>query len=144
MDQLLFEKWSVNESLLQSYRLIFISSQTFLIAVGALLLNKEQPRWLLDAVAGVAIIIWILWFQVVTARHRVVDYYKFQLDKSLACKFTCCSVDEYVKDENGKRKAINHAIGKKNWRPTRIKIDFMLPLIFTAIWGLLVYARYKM
>lgn len=101
--------------------------------------------WLLATVAVcAAIIIWYLWFSVVTARHRVIDYYKFQLDESIACKFTSCAEDEYVKNKDGKRNAINHAIRKRNWRATRIKIDLLLPIMFSIIWLALVWARYKM
>lgn len=33
--------WSINESLLQSYRSIFISSQSFLLAVGGIVVDKS-------------------------------------------------------------------------------------------------------
>ncbi len=47
----LMTRWSVNESLLQSHRSIFISSQTFLIAVGAILLEIDKPEWLVGLLA---------------------------------------------------------------------------------------------
>jgi len=37
------EKWSINESLLQSYRSIFISSQSFPLAVGVPCSPKTNP-----------------------------------------------------------------------------------------------------
>lgn len=137
-------RWSVNESLLQSYRSIFISSQSFLIAVGAILLDAKTPVWLLALIAGLALLmIWYLWFRVVVSRHRAVDYYKFQIDKKTPENFfNCCTEREYISNSL-KRTSINCALQKKNWRPTRIKVDFLLPLIFTSIWLALFIARLR-
>ena len=142
-----YNNWSINESLLQSYRSIFIASQSFLIAVGAILWgNKDFPFFLFFLITVLAlIIIWCLWFRVVLCRHKIVDYYKFQLgskaSKQKALKaFAECSEDEYIKKAL-KRKKINKLLGKKNWRRTRVKMDLLLPGIFTSIWLILIISK---
>ncbi|RZB34634.1 MAG: hypothetical protein SRB1_00402 [Desulfobacteraceae bacterium Eth-SRB1] len=138
----LISKWSVNESLLQSHRSIFISSQTFFIAVGALLLQTDKPEWLLWLLTGSGLtIIWWFWFRVVVIRARIVDYYKFQLYDQNKAIFDNCSEEEYVKNKE-KRDLINEKIGKSNWRTTRKKMDLGLPVIFSIIWLALLAARY--
>ncbi len=138
----LLTKWGVNESLLQSYRSIFISSQTFLIAVGAILLEDDKPEWLLQFIAFLGLlIIWGFWFMVVFYRARIVDYYKFQLNNELKSHFEKCSEDDYARNIDGKRKAINKKIGKTNLRTTRKKMDYLLPIIFSLIWVALLIGR---
>lgn len=138
----LTSKWSVNASLLQSHRSIFISSQTFLIAVGAILLETDKPEWLLWllAVSGWTII-WWFWFRVVVIRARFADYYKFQIDDKNKANFDNCSEEEYVKNKE-KRDSINNKINKSNWRTTRKKMDFGLPVIFSTIWLALLVVRH--
>lgn len=137
----LLTKWSVNENLLQSYRSIFISSQTFLIAVGAILLGDDKPAWLLCVIFLLGlIIIWKFWFEVVLSRARIVDYYKFQLSNELKNHFENCSEEEYVKNKE-KRKVINKKINITNLRTTRMKMDIYLPIIFSIIWVALLIGR---
>jgi hypothetical protein len=130
------EKYSINESLLQSYRQIFISSESFLLAVGTLALEQDIAVFLIVAIVSI-IIIWPGWFEVVKFRHRIVDYYKFSVEHE-----TGISLKDYI--NNAKiRKTANQIIGKElgekgNWRPTRKKIDCMLPVMFTLVWLVLI------
>lgn len=138
----LLTRWSVNESLLQSHRSIFISSQAFLIAVGAILLEADKPKWLLQLIAlSGLIIIWWFWVMVVINRARIADYYKFQLNDEFKTYFDKCSETDYVKNKDNKRKSINKAIGKSNLRVTRWKMDVGLPIIFSLIWLALLIVR---
>lgn len=137
-------KWSVNETLLQYYRTIFISSQSFIIVVGAITVDKSfwifLPIFLLSL-----IIIWFIWFPVVKARHRIVDYYKYSLDldeKELKKLISYCSESEYVHDKRS-REVANRLlkISKGNWRDTRKKVDLFLPIIFSIIWLILAIGK---
>lgn len=134
-------EWSVNESLLQSYRSIFISSQAFILAVGVLLIDNK-PIFLIVAIISL-FMIWYIWFRVVRSRHLIVDYHKYasKLDKpkqeELRKRYT---EDEYVKNKDKRSKA-NILLGiDTNWRPTRIKIDLLLPVLYTSIWLTLIFA----
>jgi hypothetical protein len=44
------ERYSINENLLQSYRQIFISSESFLLAVGTLALEQDIAVFLIIAI----------------------------------------------------------------------------------------------
>ena len=140
----LYNRWNTNETLLQSYRTIFISSQSFLIAVGAVLLAEQTCIWLFSLITALALfMIWGLWFQIVRTRHKVVDYYKFQLGGEEAKKeFDGCSESDYITKKK-QRKKINAALKKKNWRLTRIKVDFILPCLFSLIWLALLVAKIR-
>lgn len=149
--------WATNESLLQSYRQIFIGSQAFMLAVGAILLDKDIS-WLLWAIATLSIVvIWFIWFRVVRSRALIVDYYKFQLITPGICSHPDFITEhEYVDQKSRfKRYAMNNAIDSikrtppsekvlkptKNWRPTRWKVDLGLPIIFTMMWVFLLIAQ---
>jgi hypothetical protein len=129
-------RWSVNESLLQSYRAIFISSQSFLLAVGTIVVQSNVA--VVSIVASVGLVmIWWIWFPVVRSRHRIVDYYKFRIGEIASD----CAEHDYVHD-GAKNRAAHEAVGlRSNWRETRIKIDAVIPALFSLIWvTLLVYA----
>jgi hypothetical protein len=140
-------KWSVNESLLQSYRSIFISSQSFLLAVGAVLV--EQYPYLNIVIAGLSLLmIWWIWIPVVKARRRIVDYYKYALklnDEQSVLFLQRFIEHDYVKDGTQRREAnqfLQEAIGEKkpitDLRETRKKIDIYLPIGFSIIWLLFI------
>ncbi|MGO3126867.1 MAG: hypothetical protein ACTIJY_02225 [Luteimonas sp.] len=49
-----------------------------------------------------------------------------------------CSEDAYVNDRS-KRDAANAVFGiRTNWRNTRLKLDLMTPVMFTAVWAVLL------
>jgi len=129
------ERWNVNETLLQSYRSIFISSQSFILAVGAIVLDKSI--FILFSIAIMSLVmIWVVWFPVVVSRHRIVDYYKYRALKPT--DIPDCSESQYVHDPV-KRKQANEVFGiNTNWRLTRIKLDCVLPIMFTLVWSLLL------
>jgi len=129
------ERWNVNETLLQSYRSIFISSQSFILAVGAIVLDKST--FILFAIAIMSLImIWVVWFPVVVSRHRIVDFYKYRAIKP--GDIPDCSEAQYVHDPV-KRKRANEGFGiTTNWRKTRIKLDLVIPIMFTLVWILLL------
>lgn len=131
------EKWSINESLLQSYRSIFISSQSFLLAVGAIVSGKSTIVLLATAFISL-LMIWAIWFPVVRARHRIVDYYKYGATLPEPGRFALCSEKEYVHNKEMRTKA-NKAFGiRGNWRPTRWKIDLLTPVLFSIVWIVLI------
>jgi hypothetical protein len=58
------EKWSINECLLQSYRQIFVGFQSFLLAGGALVVEKSPYIFYPIAVLSI-ISIFYIWMPVV-------------------------------------------------------------------------------
>jgi hypothetical protein len=130
------DRWAVNESLLQSYRSIFVSSQSFLLAAGAVLTDKEP--WLLYSAAAIALVmIWLVWFPVVRSRLYIVDYHKYLALLPGAQLQPPCTEFEYVHDAS-KRIQANSSFGlSSNWRATRIKMDVVLPIMFSSLWLLL-------
>jgi hypothetical protein len=130
------ERYFTNQNLLQSYRQIFISSESFLLAVGILALGEDKILFLIIAVFSILMICG--WFDVVRSRHLIVDYYKFSIYKK-----TGISRDDYLKDPKIRNEA-NQSVGddllKGNWRPTRVKIDLMLPVMFTLVWIVLIWS----
>lgn len=131
------EKWSINETLLQSYRSIFISSQSVLLAVGAIVSSKS-PMVLYLIAAISLLMIWVIWFPVVRARHRIVDYNKFRNELSESERSELCSEKQYVHDYTLRKKA-NERLGiMTNWRSTRKKLDILMPALISLVWLVLV------
>ncbi len=136
-------RWSVNESLLQSYRSIFISSQSFLLAVGAVTFDRYAFLNIILAVMSL-VMIWWIWLPVVTARRRIVDYYKFSLSLTAEQQlyyFEHFTEGQYVSDGKSREQVndylentlqLTHKI--TDMRETREKVDFWLPFGFSIIW----------
>jgi hypothetical protein len=135
-----FESYSMNETLLQYYRTIFISSESFLLTVGAIVVDKSLIVFLL--IAGISIyMIWDIWYEVVGFRHLIVDYYKYHIGSKYLC-----TEDQYVDYDEQYRDALNNANQPSftTWRETRIKMDRLIPTLFTIVWGILIlYALYE-
>ena len=130
-------RWSINESLLQSYRSIFISSQSFLLAVGAIVSGKNEAVLFVTAAASL-VMIWLIWFPVVRARHKIVDYYKYSVTLSEPDRSQLCTEHQYVHNRELRKRANALFQIDTNWRPTRVKIDLMIPVAFSLIWIVLV------
>ena len=139
-------EWNTNESLLQSYRSVFLSSQSFFLAVGAILIDKDN-RMLLSFVGVVSLVqIWFIWFRVVYSRLLIVDYYKYggllnnnKIEELGGDSQYLQADDKYVSDPVY-RKKVNTIFKNgdfnftKNLRLTRIKIDVYIPITFTLVW----------
>jgi len=136
------EMWNINETLLQSYRSIFISSQSFLLAVGSIMWQSESVvgAVVLFIVAIIAIYsILCVWRPVVRYRWLYVDYYKHAANLDPTKRNEICTVNQYVHNaiEREKTNAI-FEMGRHNLGPTRWKIDVCIPFQFVMIWAALV------
>lgn len=124
-------RWEVNEGLLQSYRSMFVSSQSFLLAFGAIVSERSSFLTMLIVVVGFYMI-YGLWKPVVESRRLEVDFHKGQMDDSSIDPG--CDLREY-KDDEKKREHANKVFGfATNKRSTRIKLDHMIPCIFALLW----------
>lgn len=130
-------KWSVNESLLQSYRSIFISAESFLLAVAVFSIEESTLFFYISS--GIAVlIIWVLWFPIVRSRHLIVDYYKYALELSDKKREKLCSEREFVQKGDHYLETKRRLGIKSHWRLTRIKMDLLLPILFSIFWFSLV------
>jgi len=136
------EKWSVNESLLQSYRQISLSCQGFILTAGAIFYGKASLfAFVLFCLIALAVT-WLIWFPIVRARMRVVDFHK-HAHLSQAPDSELCSENEYVNCKTH-REAANKKFGiKSNWRSTRIKLDIALPVLFSLLWAVLLGYKFE-
>jgi len=106
-------------------------------------LSFDKSSWLFYILAGISVyMIWHIWFPVVKSRHRFVDYYKYALELPEEERSKLCEVKIYVKDKKEREKA-NRILKLEDgeWRPTRKKVDFVIPCLFTFIWLCLAISR---
>lgn len=71
-------KWSTNEALLQSYRSCFLSSQSMLVAVGAIVLDKSMIITIIISIIAILHIVCI-WFPMIKHRGMVIDFHKYSM-----------------------------------------------------------------
>ena len=70
--------WSTYEANLQAYRSNFLSSQSIMLAVGAIIIDKSKIATILIAVIAVFQIIYV-WLPVIYYRFLLVDFHKYCL-----------------------------------------------------------------
>lgn len=140
------QNWAVYEANVQQYRVLSATVQSFLLTVGSIFFTSSQsvPGLLLMMIfaLGVAHVLWI-WIPVVYARHKVVDYYKFQHDRRLSEEdrlrlASMCTEKQYVKSARLRRQVNAEFFGDDEirvWRLTRIKFDLVVPLAYVAFWA---------
>ncbi len=127
------QAWGIHEANMQSYRSIMLSSQSLLLAVGAILIEKTSL--VLVPIAAIAIFqLWYIWFRVIYSRMKIVDYYKFEMYKTK--KY---DVNQYVCDRNIRSKLNNKYSVKGTFRPTRIKLDIILPITINLVWIIIIF-----
>lgn len=145
------DQWSVYDTNVQAYRSNFISSQSLLLTVGALFIDKSV--FLMIFVTLIALFqMWYVWFPVIRARTIISDFHKFNAkyedfkNININGEFeenTLNSLTEEVYVDNNKiRKKANAVLSKligdeklkHNFRITRIKLDRILPVTFSVIW----------
>ena len=126
------DKYRINEINLQAYRLMFIPLEAILIVAGITAFDK--PRFVFLALLAVSLFtIWGLWFPIVRSRQKVVDYYKYQSTPDRIREMGV-DLESYIHDKELRQK-VNDQLGiSANWRKTRRKIDFILPVLFSLTW----------
>jgi hypothetical protein len=130
------EKYRLNEMNLQAYRLMFIPLEAIFIVAGIAV--YEKPRFLFLFLMAIGLYtIWGLWFPIVRSRQKVVDYYKYQSTPDRN-RDLGVDLESYIHDKELRQK-VNDQLGiSANWRKTRRKVDFILPVLFTLIWFVLL------
>ena len=149
-----YEKWSVYESNMQAYRGNFLSSQSFLLAVGAITIEKNMLLTL-----GLAIIaiyqIWFIWVKSIYIRTQIVDYHKYAMN-TLFDEYgnekegneNVSELSEHTYTSNRSVRSKVYDLMSKKWnrsgkfrtmRRTRFEFDILIPASITLIWGLFIY-----
>ena len=147
------EKWSTYEANVQAYRSNFLSSQSILLAVGAISLGKIFYLTLMISIIGL-FHMWVIWFRVIIIRTRIVDYHKFGFKKLFDNEGNLSNqnynyLQEIIYSNNWKvRFKVNKNYSniwerkpKKftNLRTTRIKLDLLIPITLTLIWLMFIF-----
>lgn len=151
--------WPTYEANLQAYRSNFLSSQSIMLAVGAILLDSS--KFVIIALACIALfqIIWV-WIPVIHFRALLVDFHKYKMDKRF-------NVDgEWMQESDNKNplteltycknKSVRNKVNSRmtqyvnkerpfsNWRETRRKIDIVIPASMILIWILYICHALKL
>ena len=152
------DEWPTFESNVQAYRSNFLSSQSILLAVGAL--TYASNHVLTAIIAFIAVFqIWYIWFRTIYITTQGADYHKYAMNNRF-------DEDGNIKDENVESSSYLHIqtyVSNKTirqkvyenmrevWekesksgkfhtiRLTRFKFDVLIPAFLTFIWLLFIW-----
>jgi hypothetical protein len=143
--------WSVYESNVQQYRSLSVTVQSFFLTVGSLVATSSRDGLSAVLVMGLVTCVGLfhllyVWHLPLRARHKIVDYYKFQIERELtddqiAALGAMCSVDEYVNDAQKRLRVNTEVFGKPDlrvFRATRMKFDIVVPCLYALVWLALI------
>lgn len=152
------EQWSVYESNVQAYRGLAMSAQSLFLAVGAILLDETLPLIAVMVLAMTAT--WWVFFPVIFARTAIVDFHKFDLGRRFDraghvredpaapglreveyAKVTNRALRGRVYAEVTRGNRVRYgadAPAFRTLRQTRLKLDLVMPCLFTAAWATFV------
>lgn len=150
-----YSEWTLYDTNVQAYRSNMISSQSLLLAVAAIFYEKSTV--LVIAICMVGLINqWYIWYRIIRARAIISDFHKFNALFELSLNVNddgdiwkkgdlYLSEQTYVSKPNVREKA-NEWIAQKtgnrkyktNYRITRVKLDIILPAMFSIIWALIL------
>lgn len=147
------QNWAIYEANVQQYRVLSATVQSFLLAIGSILFTTSKPvpglLLILIVILGIGHIVWV-WIPVVFARHKVIDYYKFQHDRRLTVERReelekVCSERQYVQDRTLRAQVNKDFFNNPKlrvWRLTRVKLDLVVPLAYLVFWtGLAMWIK---
>ena len=145
-------KWAVYEANVQAYRRMSLTTQSILLAVGAIMYDK--PPAIIGALSGLALLLtWWIFFRVIYSRTLIVDYFKRQIGlkygldsqqrvRKLTGNMAPITERQYVAMFSSIRKKVNAYISEHemedghrftNLRWTRIKMDIIVPGVLSLI-----------
>ena len=151
-----FTAWSVYDSMIQSYRSSMIASQALLLAVEAVMFEKQSFIGVIVCVIGL-MQLWYIWSPIIKKRAIISDFYKYSAfydfvqridisgneipkDKEVSKEYKL-NEDVYVESKSIRDRANSKLAEieknsklKSNCRPTRRKLDIIMPISFTIIW----------
>lgn len=148
--------WAINDANLQSYRNMYLSSQSIMLAVGAILIEKGVILVVLLAIIALVQIYWI-WVPIMYYRGIIVDFYKFKLGEHFDWNGDFVEeiaehplTDSIYCDNKKIREKVNYLYYDKvykekpfsNRRTTRCKLDILMPISMTLMWVLYIVIAY--
>jgi hypothetical protein len=128
--------WQIQESLLQSYRSLFLTSQSIIFAIGSIVAADDKMKVVFLPMLILGIVLLYFWHDLGTLRGLDVSYFQMQL----------------MKAENGKSVGnlmlefkVWQGLGKKEKRDrlkefglhrskTRLWLEDLVPLLFLVLW----------
>lgn len=141
--------WNIQDSLLQQYRVIFVTMQSILIAVGGLTIDATKPAVVLISIGILALATIYLWWELCRARGRSVHFVQHLILKAERGEIITKPLDRLklfqeancpdIDDQDFRRV---RGKGNPSENLTRWRMDTTLPLMFALAWVLILAARF--
>ena len=133
--------WATQDSLLQQYRVIFVTLQSILVSFGGLIVFRANSLGPMIAISTIVIVTMYLWLSVCRPRARAVFFCQGLVLRAEAGEsitqpfhqlkhFQGLPVNQQIKDSS-----VALLTGRK--AKTRNKMDGILPVMFIVGWCLL-------
>jgi hypothetical protein len=133
----LLSHWQIQESLLQSYRGVFLTSQSIVFAVASILatsVSPNKPVFILLTTLGLVLLYY--WYQLANARGLDVSYFQMMLmkaERNEKLESILTNFKTWQKLNADDKIRILNEFGLSQSR-TRITMEIYLPALFLILW----------
>lgn len=163
----LYSLWSVQDSLLQYYRSMFLTAESLLIAIGSTLAATQKPLFAWPIIV-VGLILWSTWLIVTWSRARDVRFVQLLLRRSEEGKYVRSPFTTFkdyqrawLQDSKYTIAYVNNECEEFTWhgvlpskdfripftRPwrwgTRIHMELVLPAVYVVAWVVIAFYAYR-
>ncbi len=138
------ELWSIQESLLQAYRIIFFTIESIMLASCAILLSLEHANeyiGVLLAIAGIGLV--FIWREVCNARANAVAFIHWLIQKHESGElveqpYTYFREFQHDRTFKGQNVLMDSHFKKLCQSKTRRRMDKQAPMVFMSLWILVL------
>jgi hypothetical protein len=133
----LLSHWQIQESLLQSYRGVFLTSQSIVFAVASIIatsVSPNKPVFILLIILGLVLLYY--WYQIANARGLDVSYFQMMLmkaERNEKLENILTNFKTWQKLNADDKIRILNEFGLSQSR-TRITMEIYLPALFLILW----------
>ena len=135
--------WDIQDSLLQSYRNIFLTSQSIIFSIAVFIASGSQP-WFDFFLMPLAFYLLSLWINLCQRRGYGVWFFQWQILRFESGQSVDLNIFSAYREwqalgvKKQRARLENDELGKKLLKgPIRVKMDSVLPYIFCVLWGIL-------
>lgn len=144
--------WQLHDSLLQNYRILFMTFQAIALTAGGLISFQKVEDARLQSLLTIPAIVFLflagpvfillVWMPIVSHRHRMVSFAQWLLSTNKPLNASPFDLmGEFSKEKKPYHKEIfaRNDFQKLLKGPTRMKLDRAVPIAFIIFWVMLIF-----
>ncbi len=133
--------WQIQENLLQTYRVLFVTSQTLVFSVASITVSQNKPdKITFFVLLCLGLYLLTLWYKICRSRGFDVSYCQkilLDIENNIEHETFMTNFKKWQKKKRDEKVQILSQYETLPESPTRRNMEFKLPFIFALLWLIL-------